>query len=99
MACSLYIYYKADGNLLPIHKEAATLLADVLQQTGITGRLLQRCEDAHTWMEIYEPVSDIAALREVQAASLSRLPALASLPRHEEYFVELTAASPTDTPA
>lgn len=90
MALSLYIYYRVDGNFLPIKQQTNALMAEIQQKTGITGRLLQRRDDAHTWMEIYEPVGDAAAFSAALQAAVARQPLLAVLQRHEEWFIGMT---------
>ncbi|MFC3624994.1 DUF4936 family protein [Vogesella amnigena] len=89
MALSLYIYYRVDGNILPIQQQANALLAEIQKKTEVEGRLLRRRDDAHTWMEIYEPISDIAAFSTVLRAAVCRQPLLAALQRHEEWFQPL----------
>jgi len=44
------------------------LLADVEARTGVAGRLVARCDDPSTWMEIYEPVADADAFARDLAA-------------------------------
>lgn len=90
MALSLYIYYRVDGNFLPIQQQANLLLAEIQQKTGITGRLLRRRDDAHTWMEIYEPISDAAAFGKALQTTMAAQPLLVALQRHEEWFTEMT---------
>lgn len=90
MTLSLYIYYRVDGNFLPIQQQANLLLAEIQKKTGIKGRLLQRRDDAHTWMEIYEPISDAAAFSTMLQVVVARQPLLAALQRHEEWFTEMT---------
>jgi hypothetical protein len=58
----IYIYYRvqvdASTELLARVRAAQSTLA---RETGVQGRLLRRADDASTWMEVYEPVSDHAA--------------------------------------
>lgn len=89
MAAALYIYYRVQDNILPIRQQAETLLAEIEKTTGIKGRLLQRRDDAQTWMEVYEPVADTAALQQALQGALATRPLLAALARHEEWFVPL----------
>jgi hypothetical protein len=54
---SFYVYYRvADPNSTATRDCAAAVVDDVRAATGITGRLLCRCDDPGTWMEIYEHV-------------------------------------------
>ena len=87
MATALYIYYRIDGNILPIRQDVTELMAEVFQKAGIQGRLLQRRDDAKTWMEIYEPVKDNAGLSLALQNALATRPMLAAIQRHEEWFV------------
>ncbi|MNT50880.1 hypothetical protein D3C72_1878170 [compost metagenome] len=89
MAAALYIYYRVQDNILPIRQQAETLLAEIEKTTGIKGRLLQRRDDAQTWMEVYEPVADTAALQQALQDALATRPLLAALARHEEWFLPL----------
>lgn len=91
MQCSLYIYYRIHGNFLPFQQASTSLMADVHEKLHIKGRLLQRRDDALTWMEIYEPVSDSAALQQVLAAAVAKDPRWQGISRHEEWFVPLPA--------
>ena len=59
MTTSYYVYYRVP----PANAARARQAVDALQRelsnaTGIAGRLMQRRDDASTWMEIYEDVSD-----------------------------------------
>ncbi|MCQ4144886.1 DUF4936 family protein [Vogesella sp. AC12] len=89
MAAALYIYYRVQDNILPIRQQAETLLAEIEKTTNIKSRLLQRRDDAQTWMEVYEPVADTAALQQALQGALAARPLLAALARHEEWFVPL----------
>ena len=89
MPLSLYIYYRVDGNILPIQQQANALLAEIQKKTEVEGRLLRRRDDAHTWMEIYEPISDATAFSAALRAAVARQPLLAALQRHEEWFQPL----------
>ncbi|MDC7714234.1 DUF4936 family protein [Vogesella sp. LYT5W] len=89
MAAALYVYYRVQDNILPIRQQIASLMAEIEKTTGIKGRLLQRRDDAQTWMEVYEPVADADALQQVLQDALATRPLLAALARHEEWFVPL----------
>ena len=89
MAAALYIYYRVQDNILPIRQQVASLLAEIEKSSGIKGRLLQRRDDAQTWMEVYEPVADADALQQALQRALTTQPLLAALSRHEEWFVPL----------
>ncbi|RKQ54753.1 uncharacterized protein DUF4936 [Vogesella indigofera] len=89
MAAALYVYYRVQDNILPIRQHIASLMAEIEKITGIKGRLLQRRDDAQTWMEVYEPVADADALQQALQDALATRPLLAALARHEECFVPL----------
>ena len=89
MALSLYIYYRVDGNFLPIRQQANALTAEIHQKTGLMGRLLQRRDDAHTWMEIYEPVADPTALAQALARAVAADACWQGVARHAECFTEI----------
>lgn len=89
MAAALYVYYRVQDNILPIRQQIASLMAEMEKTTGIKGRLLQRRDDAQTWMEVYEPVADADALQQVLQDALATRPLLVALARHEEWFVPL----------
>jgi hypothetical protein len=89
MAANLYVYYRTSGNFLPDKQLATDLLAEVSRLTGITGRLLQRRDDAGTWMEIYEGIADCDVFDQQLAAALARDARWHSLIRKQEWFIEL----------
>ena len=64
MNASLYVYYKVDAPSMGAMRRAVMTLFEELRVTaGVSGRLAQRLDDASTWMEIYEPVADVAMFR------------------------------------
>ncbi|KVW99569.1 DUF4936 family protein [Thiobacillus denitrificans] len=59
---SVYVYYRID----PVQASLAATRIDALLDTMATPcsqppRRLNRCDDAATWMEIYEGIADFAA--------------------------------------
>ncbi|WP_174874938.1 DUF4936 family protein [Vogesella oryzae] len=89
MPASLYVYYRVSDNFLPTKQLISELTAEIIEKTGIQGRLLQRRDDAHTWMEIYEAISDVDGFSLALHDAISARPTLAALQRHEEWFVAL----------
>ena len=89
MPASLYVYYRVSDNFLPTKQLATELMAEIKEKTGTNGRLLQRRDDAHTWMEIYEAIADADGFNAALQAAVTARPTLAALQRHEEWFVEL----------
>jgi len=69
LSASYYIYYRVDmARAGHARRVVEALQQEVLDLTGVAGRLLQRRDDPSTWMEIYEDVADEAAF----ASSLER---------------------------
>lgn len=90
----LYIYYRlrADLDADIAHASVRAMQAALERATGIAGRLLQRADDASTWMEIYEGVPEGSAFmhaleRETAAHQLADLIDSGSV-RHLECFME-----------
>ena len=91
---SLYIYYRlrADLDVDIAHASVREMQAVLEQTTCIAGRLLQRADDASTWMEIYEGVTQYTAFMhalesETAAHQLADLLDSGSV-RHLECFME-----------
>lgn len=57
----LYVYYRVASDDAGARAAITALLAAVEAETGVAGRLLARCDDPATWMEIYKPVADADA--------------------------------------
>jgi len=94
-----YIYYRVDAaQAARAAARVDTLLRALAPYCGAPPRRLVRCDDATTWMEVYEDIADWPAF---EAALQERLDALgiAGLldgPRHLERFV--TPADPIRKP-
>jgi hypothetical protein len=62
---NFYVYYRVD--MLQRHA-ALTAVNDILDKVqtrcGIRGSLLQRADDAATWMEVYEDIGDTESFRQ-----------------------------------
>ena len=72
----LYVYYKIDPQRVAVTRAAVDrVLAQIARETGVVGRLMARIDDASTWMEIYEPVTDLVAFE----AALNRAVASAAV--------------------
>lgn len=89
MSASLYIYYRIDGNFLSFEQSTRKIMAQIETEMQIKGRLLQRRDDAHTWMEIYEPVADPAALTAALARAVAAEACWHGVARHAECFTEI----------
>ena len=91
-AASVYVYYRVTAAGAPAREAVAALFAAVAAATGVAGRLLARCDDAATWMEVYEPVAEPDAFvpRLAALAQTHRVAALAvDGKRHTECFAPL----------
>lgn len=90
----VYVYYRVATDTAAARAAVAALFAAVADATGVAGRLLARCDDAATWMEVYEPVDDAAAFVR-RLATLVRTHRVADLAvdgeRHAECFAPLPA--------
>jgi hypothetical protein len=88
----VYVYYRVVADSMGARDAVAALLAAVEAATGVAGRLVARCDDPATWMEIYEPVADAAAFTR-QLAELARGQRCAAITvdgrRHAECFAPL----------
>lgn len=92
MSVSLFVYYRVDGQQdVALRERVGAIQTDVFAATGVSGRLLRRRDDATTWMEIYEPISDVDQFEQVLQSALGRHGFDALLApgdvRHAERFV------------
>jgi hypothetical protein len=85
----VYVYYRID----PAQADLATTQIDALllamtPHCNQPARRLIRCDDAHTWMEIYEGITDFeifsGALNSAEQAS--NCTEFIAGERHREYF-------------
>jgi len=73
MNAGYYIYYRvAPDQAERARRILSALQDDVLKDTGVRGRLLQRRDDPSTWMEIYDEVENEIAFEQSLAAALER---------------------------
>lgn len=85
----VYVYYRVDpGDAAAARAEAAALQAALAPYCGAPPRLVRRCDDAATWMEIYEDLADGATLVAAMRARLEHvaLDTLRRCERHVECF-------------
>ena len=89
MASHYYVYYRIQQ---PVPAEAKTqiaaLLDDIAARTGVRGRLLRKCDDGLTWMEVYEGVTDCHAFETLlsNAAADTEMAQFIIGTRHVECF-------------
>ncbi len=91
---NFYLYYRLRPDLDAdiAHASVREMQAALERRTGVVGRLLQRADDAGTWMEIYEGVAEHTAFlhaleAETAAYQLTDLIDSGSV-RHLECFME-----------
>jgi hypothetical protein len=83
------VYYRVGADTAAARATIGALMTDVEARTGISGRLLARCDDPSTWMEVYEPVGDARAFARELAALVATHGAMAVAldgKRHVERF-------------
>lgn len=91
MTTHYYVYYRvAAGGEASLRQAVMRMQAMLRAETGVSGRLLQRRDDPHTWMEIYETVSDAERFETALAVAVARegLDALLPAGRTLERFVD-----------
>jgi len=92
----IYVYYRVAADTAAARRAVGVLLSEIETATGVRGHLLARCEDPATWMEIYEPIDDIAHFSQMLATVVDRhdIAAIAiDRKRHTECFAALPAAA------
>lgn len=67
-----YVWYRVGADPVAAREAIGALLADVEARSGVAGRLLARCDDPSTWMEVYEPVARAGAFARTLAACVRR---------------------------
>jgi hypothetical protein len=72
-AGALYIYYKIDAAQAAVARRVLErMVAEIAARAAIVGRLLHRREDALTWIEVYEPLTDAAQLKRLLDEAVER---------------------------
>lgn len=91
MRPSLYVYYKlTDQPRATLAEVVRALQAELSQSAGVHARLMQRRDDANTWMEVYEDIADAAVFNAVLLAALKRHGFdRFGLARYDEWFVPM----------
>ena len=89
-----YVYYRVRADVSHEDAEATVraMQAALERRSGVAGRLMERRDDAVTWMEIYEGVADPPAFEaalqiEAEAHRVAHIVEPGSA-RHVERFVE-----------
>ena len=86
-----YVWYQVTGDRQVAAAASGALLRAVFERTGVTGRLLARCDDTATWMEVYENVGDADAFARALADLAQQCGAAGD--RHVECFAALPGES------
>lgn len=92
MKQNLYVYFKLNGQPSSEVKRALIALQGELRARfdGVHIELMRRRDDADTWMEVYEGISDANAFSNALHVGLNTYGvARFRLARHEEWFVPL----------
>lgn len=88
---SVYIYYRIDPAQAPLAAARTDALLDAMAAHCATPpRRLRRCDDAWTWMEVYEGIADKAAFAAALDAAVETHGGLTFIQgeRHLECFSE-----------
>ncbi len=83
----VYVYYKLGANRDAAFRTVTGMFAEIEARTGVAGRLLMRCDDEETWMEVYRDIRAAAAFRAVLDDVAGRL-GVADLARDGARHVE-----------
>ncbi len=89
----VYVYYRVRRDSAATRAAIAALFADVERRTGVAGRLLARCDDRRTWLEVYEPVTRWSSFGRALEAAV-RANAAAALAEDGRRHIERFAAPP-----
>lgn len=69
----IYVYYKVPAeHSQPVRSLVDRILRDVRAETGVSGTLLRRRDDAATWMEVYPNIADADAFEKKLADIVAR---------------------------
>lgn len=100
---SAYVYYRIDPALTAFAADRIdALLSAMATHCSEPPRRLNRCEDAATWMEIYEGIADFTTFAAALSAAVrtSDCAAFTRGERHLECFTPAHPAQPgSDDPA
>jgi hypothetical protein len=91
----VYVWYKVTGDRQAAAAAIGALLSAVSERTGVTGRLLARCDDTATWMEVYENVGDAEGFARALAELAQQCGAIGATAgeRHVECFAAMPGAT------
>lgn len=66
-----YIYYRVADDDTETETQVRAMQARLACRSGVSGHLLKRRDDPHTWMEIYENVADSIGFEQQLARAVS----------------------------
>ncbi|MEP7182444.1 MAG: DUF4936 family protein [Betaproteobacteria bacterium] len=90
----VYVYYRVVRDTAGARAAIGAMLTEIERRTGVAGRLLARRDDPQTWLEIYEPVTRVAAFERALATAVAVHDAASVAEdgrRHVERFAALPA--------
>jgi hypothetical protein len=67
-----YIYYRSAADATQVRAAVGAMQAALAEATGVSGRMLRRVDDPHTWMEVYEDVAEPEHFERELAAGVER---------------------------
>lgn len=86
---NLYIYYRV-ADTAAARPVIQQLMQDIVDRAGLKGRLLSKCDDMATWMEIYEGIDNrhtfIQLMAELETKRRVDTFLLPGSQRHQEWF-------------
>jgi hypothetical protein len=56
LAFNYYVWYRVSQDEGAAELAVRTMMARLACRTGVTGRLLKKCDESRLWMEVYEGV-------------------------------------------
>ncbi|BBP05351.1 hypothetical protein TPL01_15260 [Sulfuriferula plumbiphila] len=71
MSTHYYIYYRVADDDTETETRIRAMQARLACRSGVSGHLLKRRDDPHTWMEIYENVADSIDFEQQLARAVS----------------------------
>ncbi|TNF52480.1 MAG: DUF4936 family protein [Gammaproteobacteria bacterium] len=88
MTTHFYVWYRIEGDAAECERAVRGMMARLTCRTGVAGQLLQKCDEARLWMEVYADVAEPEAFshRLRQAVDEYDIEMFIDGPRHTECF-------------